>query len=84
MDWKSQRKLTHLLFYCKELNIGHCGGVGPLQKGKREKVHMGGTGGRSSGLPRENECVTDESDERMLNNWIFWQLNRKPLETSWS
>jgi hypothetical protein len=36
MDWKLQRKLTHLLFYCKELNIGHCGGVDPLQNEEKK------------------------------------------------
>jgi hypothetical protein len=37
MDGKSQRKLTHLLSYCKEVNTGPCGGVDPLQDEKRKQ-----------------------------------------------
>jgi hypothetical protein len=35
MDWKSQRKLTHFLYNCKEVNIGTCGGDDPLQYEKK-------------------------------------------------
>jgi hypothetical protein len=41
---------------------GHRGGVGSLQNEKRETVRMGGTGGRSTGLPMENERAMHESD----------------------
>jgi hypothetical protein len=56
MDWKSQRKLTHLLSCHKEVNTGHYGRVDPLQNGKKkETAHMRGTGSRSTGLPTESE-----------------------------
>jgi hypothetical protein len=35
MDWKSQRKLTHLLSYYKEVNTGPCGGADPFENGKK-------------------------------------------------
>jgi hypothetical protein len=37
IDGKSQRKLRHLLSYYKEVNIGPCGGVDPLQNEKRKQ-----------------------------------------------
>jgi hypothetical protein len=55
VDWISQRKLTHLLSYYKEVNTGPCGGVDPLQNKKREAADMGGTDGRSTDLPRQSE-----------------------------
>jgi hypothetical protein len=36
--------LTHLLSYCKEVNIGHYGGVDPLRNRKRGIAHGWGTG----------------------------------------
>jgi hypothetical protein len=57
------KQLTHLLSYCKEVNTGSCGGVDPLKSGKSETACMGGTGGRSTGLPMENECAMNESNE---------------------
>jgi hypothetical protein len=62
MDWKLQRKFTHLLSYYKEVNAGPYGGVDPLQNEKRETACMGRTGGRSTGLPSENERAMNESD----------------------
>jgi hypothetical protein len=44
MDWKSQRKLTHLLSYCKEVNTGPCGGVTPF-KTEKETISRGGVTG---------------------------------------
>jgi hypothetical protein len=40
MDWKSQRKLTHLLSYCKEVNIGTCGGDDTLQNEKKYGIEQ--------------------------------------------
>jgi hypothetical protein len=37
MNWKSQRKLTHLLSCCKEVNTGPCGEVDPFQNEKKRK-----------------------------------------------
>jgi hypothetical protein len=62
VDGESQRKLTHLLSYYKEVNAGPYGGVNPLQNEKRETACMGRTGGRSTGLPSENERAMNESD----------------------
>jgi hypothetical protein len=78
MDWKSQRKLTHLLSYCKELNIGHCGGVDPLQNGKRGIAHGGGTGNTEAPASPErlnvrwmrvtSECETTGSSGKLTGN----------------
>jgi hypothetical protein len=35
--------------------IGPCGGVDHLQNEKIKSNHMGGTGGRNTGLPSKNE-----------------------------
>jgi hypothetical protein len=64
MDRKSQRKLTHLLSYYKEVNTGPCGGADPLQNKKSETTRMGGTGKVETlaSPATTSECAKNESD----------------------
>jgi hypothetical protein len=78
MDWTSQRKLIHLLFCCKEVNIGHYGGVDPLRNGKRGIAHVGGTGNTEVPASPErvnvrrmrvtSECETTGSSGKLTGN----------------
>jgi hypothetical protein len=78
MDWKSQRKLTHLLSYCKEVKIGLYGGVDTLRNGKRGIAHGGGTGNTEAPASPEkvnvrwmratSECETTGSSCKLTEN----------------
>jgi hypothetical protein len=64
-EGKSQKKkLTQLLPDYKEVNteLDLMEGSTPSKTKKRKSTRTGGTGGRSTGLPSENECAKNECD----------------------